>query len=427
MRIAIIGGGSSYSPELVDGLLQFSDRFPRIDLAMMDVDADRLRITAEFARRMADRRQASVRITASQDLDGAVADADYVVAQIRVGGIAARIEDERLGRRHGLIGQETTGVGGFACALRTIPAMLRVADAMRRRAPNAVLINFTNPAGLITEALVRHGGVPSVGLCNIPIGIEHELAKLLGCAPDAVRAASVGLNHLSWMTGVSVDGVDRTAAALDALWANAQEEWEDPATCAAMLDVMRRLGMYCNGYLKYFYATERMLRLQAAQTKTRGEEVIEIEARLFEAYRDPSRSEKPSALSERGGAHYSSAALRLIDAMERDDGAVQTVSCRNGGAIPTFDDDAVVEAPARIRRRGAETLPQAAPPPAIRGLMQAIKAYETLTVQAGVSGDRDAAYEAMLIHPLMPGAERCGILLDDVLATNQSHLTGTFY
>lgn len=427
MKIAVIGGASSYTPELVEGLLSRPDRLPVETLALMDTDATRLDVVAGLAGRMAKRAGGAVSIRATTHLNEALADATFVVTQIRVGGMQARIGDERLGRRHGLIGQETTGIGGFVCALRTIPRVLDVARGMERHCPEAMLLNFTNPAGIVTEAMIRHGGVRSIGLCNIPIGIEMEVARAFGCDHSDVELDYVGLNHLSWVTGVRIAGTDRSEEVLDRLIAQASEEWEDPAVCEAMQTAMRSLGAYCNPYLQYFYAPEARLERQGRDAQTRGEAVLEIEARLFEQYADPDVDTKPAELSKRGGAHYSTAALALMDAVCNDTGARQIVCCRNGGAIPCVDADASVEAPARISRAGARPRPQTSPKPAIRGLMQGVKAYETLTVEAAVTGDREVALQALLVHPLMPGAQACRALLDDVLETNAEYLQGTFF
>jgi 6-phospho-beta-glucosidase len=426
MKLAVIGGGSSYTPELVDGLFSRLDAIPVTDVWLMDPAEERLAITADLSRRMATRHGDPFAVRATTRLDEAVEGARYVVTQLRVGGIQARIEDEKLGRRHGLIGQETTGIGGFACALRTIPRILDIALAMRRLAPDGWLVNFTNPSGIITEALVRHGGVPAVGLCNVPICMIMDLADRLGADPAVVELDYLGLNHLSWVTGGRVAGEDRTADMLSAFRDLAEEEWEDPAIREHMIHAMDRLHMGFNPYLQYFYATDACLALQAAREKTRGEEVLAIETSLFEKYRRPDLHEKPPELSQRGGAHYSTAAFQLIDAIQNDRGNRQIVCCRNAGAIAGFDDDASVEAPCIIGRDGATPIPQPPPEPIVAGLMQQMKAYETLTVRAAVTASREAAYQAILANPLMPGALDAERLLDDLIVVNRPHLDPAF-
>ena len=427
MKLAVIGGASSYSPELIDGLFERLDAIPVREVWMMDPNAERLAITSNLARRMASRHGDPFSVHATGDLREAVKDAAYVVTQIRVGGIQARIADEKLGLRHGIVGQETTGVGGFACALRTIPPILDIARAMEELAPSGVLVNFTNPSGIVTEALVRHSVIKSVGLCNVPIGIIMDVVKHTGCAMEEVDLDYVGLNHLSWVRRFTVAGKDITALALAKFVEFAHEEWGDEAVREEMVAAMQSLKMLPNGYLQYYYATDAVLAHLRGKEKTRGEEVVEVEKTLFEKYRDPELATKPEELSKRGGAHYSTAAFHLISAIENNTGNRQIVCCRNGGAVPTFDEDAVVEVPAVIDKRGATAIPQVAPDPAVRGLMQVVKAYETLTVKAAVSGDREAAFQAMLEHPLMPGALGCKALLDELLEINKPYLQGTFF
>lgn len=427
MKLAVIGGGSSYTPELVDGLFERVGRIPVTEVWMMDPNRERLEITAGLARRMSERHGSPFTVHHTTDLREAVKGAKYVVTQLRVGGIQARIEDEKLGLRHNIIGQETTGVGGFCCALRTIPRILDIARAMEELAPGGYLVNFTNPSGIVTEALIKHSKVTSFGLCNIPIGIVMEVVKHTGCQMEKIQLDYVGLNHLSWVRHFTVEGKDRTDELLDKFIELAHEEWDDPAICASMRAAMRSLRMFLNGYLQYFYAPDAALAKIKKKDKTRGEEVVEIEASLFEKYKQRELNEKPPELSKRGGAHYSTAAFYLIDAIENDAGSTQIVCCKNNGAVPTFDDDVSVEVPAVIGKDGAKAIPQAPPDPVIRGLMQNIKAYETLTVKAAVTGDRETAFQALLEHPLTPDADGCRKLLDDLLEVNRPHLQGTFF
>lgn len=427
MKLAVIGGGSSYTPELVDGLFERLDRIPVKEVWMMDPNLERLEITAGLARRMSERHGSPFTVHHTTEMREAVKGAKYVVTQLRVGGIQARIEDEKLGLRHNIIGQETTGVGGFCCALRTIPRILDIARAMEELAPGGYLVNFTNPSGIVTEALIKHSKVTSFGLCNIPIGIVMEVVKHTGCKMETVQLDYVGLNHLSWVRHFRVNGSDKTDELLAKFIELAHEEWDDPAICESMRAAMRSLHMFLNGYLQYFYAPDAALAKIKKKDKTRGEEVVEIEASLFEKYKQKELNEKPPELSKRGGAHYSTAAFYLIEAIENDAKNTQIVCTRNDGAIPTFDDDVSVEVPSIIGKDGAKAIPQAAPAPIIRGLMQNIKAYESLTVQAAVTGDREAAFQALLEHPLTPDATGCKALLDDLLEVNRPHLQGTFF
>jgi 6-phospho-beta-glucosidase len=428
MKLAVVGGGSSYTPELLDGLFSRLDKIPVSEVWLMDVDASRLAINAGFAQRMSAAHGNPFTVHHTSSLDEAVAGARFVVTQIRVGQMGARIADERLGLKYGIVGQETTGIGGFACALRTIPRILDVARAMEQHAPDGYLLNFTNPAGIVTEALVKHSKIRSMGLCNIPIGMIMDTIKHFGGEVGDVELDYVGLNHLSWVRAFRHKGEDITPQALEKFWENARDEWEEAPTRENMLAAMKRLNMWCNYYLQYFYSTDTVLETLRKKTRTRGEDVVELEQSLFAKYADPQLDHKPEELGKRGGAHYSTAAFHLIDAIQNDRGNRQIVCTRNAGAIPTFDDDAVVEVSAIIGKDGARALPQQAPEPAIRGLMQLIKAYESLTVQAAVTGDREAAYEALLLNPLTPSNARgCEALLEEVLEINRPHLEGTFF
>lgn len=428
MKLTVVGGGSSYTPELLDGLFSRLESIPVTELWLCDVDPARLEINTEFVRRMGARQGSPFGVHGTTQLREAVKGAKYVVTQIRVGQMQARIQDEKLGLRHNIIGQETTGVGGFACALRTIPRILDIARAMEETAPDGFLINFTNPAGINTEAVLRHSAIRTVGLCNVPIGIIMELIKRVGGEVDDVRLDYVGLNHLSWVRKFEMAGKDVTPQALEKFYEHAKEEWEVESTCNNMIAAMKSLGMFCNYYLQYFYSTDTVLETLKAKASTRGEEVVEVEKTLFEKYKDPALTEKPEELSKRGGAHYSTAAFHLIDAIENDRNRWQIVCCRNQGAVPTFDPDVSLEIPAMVGKNGPSPIPQAAPEPAIRGLMQLIKAYETLTVEAAVSGNREAALQALLLNPLTPpDVARCQALLGDVLEVNRPYLQGTFF
>jgi 6-phospho-beta-glucosidase len=298
---------------------------------------------------------------------------------------------------------------------------------MEELAPEGYLLNFTNPAGIVTEGVLKHSSIKSVGLCNVPIGMIMDTIKHFGGEVEDIELDYVGLNHLSWVRGFKKTGNDITAEALEKFCEHAREEWEQDDTRENMITAMKSLGMFCNYYLQYFYSTDTVLRTLKEKPQTRGEEVIEIENALFKKYSDPNLKEKPEELGKRGGAHYSTAAFHLIDGIENDRNNHQIVCCRNNGAVPTFDDDVSVEVPAIIGAHGARAIEQPTPEPSIRGLMQHIKAYETMTVEAAVTGDREAAYQALLLNPLTPNANGCKALLDDVLEVNKPYLQGTFF
>jgi 6-phospho-beta-glucosidase len=426
MKVTVIGGGSTYTPELVNGFLERVDRFPLNELWLMDLSPERLAVVGGFAQRMAAAKGAPFQVHLTTDRREAVRGARYVVTQLRVGGMRARREDEYLGRRHGLIGQETTGVGGMAKALRTIPVILQVAADMCELAPGALLVNFTNPAGLVTEALARHApDVPSVGVCNVAITTKMEmlsaLAKLPGADlidPEQAELDTLGLNHLSWHRGLRIDGQELwpqiLAGLLAELRADPDPEW-DPSTVDA-------LGMIPNYYLQYYYYTGRKLAAQDRWPPSRAEEVVAVEADLLAEYAEPDRTEPPADLMKRGGAYYSTVATQLLNAHYNDLGETHVVNVPHRGAVAGWPADWVVEMPCRVDAGGIHPLPAEPLPPACFGLVAQVKMYEILTVAAAVSGDRRAAYQALLAHPLGPPADRVQAVLDDLLETNQNHL-----
>jgi 6-phospho-beta-glucosidase len=416
MKIAVIGGGSSYTPELMEGLIGRAKALKLKEVWLHDIAGERLETVAGFCGRMAKAQGSKLKIQPTPALAEAVQGADFVIAQIRVGGNAARREDELLGARHGLIGQETTGVGGFAKALRTIPAMLEICRTIERVAPRAFLVNFTNPSGLVTEAVLKHSQVRAIGLCNIPITFHLELAQALGLPREKVALDYIGLNHLSWVRGVLAEGKDVTEKVMS---------WAGSAGRPANLDELdyppefiRALGMIPMHYLRYYYLTARMLEEQKKRPRTRAEEVMEIEARLMEIYRDPANDRKPELLGKRGGAHYSLAALELIESISADRGDVQVLNVDNQGAVPGLDDDAVVEAPCRVGKSGVAVEQTEEPAPEIMGLIRTIKAYEQLTIRAAVERDYNQALLALAVHPLGPDADHVKEVLDDVIATH---------
>jgi len=424
-KVAVIGGGSSYTPELVNGFLARVDSFPLTELWLMDVSSERLDVVGGFARRMVQAKGAPFAVHETTDQREAVRGASYVITQLRVGGMKARREDEYLGRRHGLIGQETTGVGGMAKALRTIPVILSIARDMRELAPGALLINFTNPSGLVTEALGRHApDVLAAGVCNAPItlkmGILEALERRQGLriAPERAELNTLGLNHLTWHRGLMVDGEDMWPQILDGYLEELRTD-PDPAWDPRMVEV---LDMIPNYYLQYYYHTDRKLAAQEKWPPSRAEEVIEIEADLLAQYAEPDRTEPPEDLMKRGGAYYSTLATQLLDTHYNDLGETHVINVRHGGMLPGWPEDWVLEMPCRVDRAGIHPLPAEPLPPVCSGLLAHVKAYELLTVEAAVRGDRDAAYQALLAHPLGPSADRVQAVLDDMLETNRSYL-----
>ena len=429
LKITVIGGGSTYTPELVNGLLSRVDRLPLTELCLMDIDHARLDIVGKFAQRMVMTKDQPFKVVLSTDQRESLSGASYVITQLRVGKMAARRSDEYLGRRHGLIGQETTGVGGMAKALRTIPVILDIANDMLEVAPEALLLNFTNPAGLVTEALTRHApDVPAVGVCNIGITTKMEilenLEKLSGqkIANERAVLKTLGLNHLTWHYGFSVDNEDLWPqifpAFIEKIKQETDPEWD--------VHTLESLGMIPNPYLEYFYYTYKKLKMQEYWPPSRAEEVMKIESDLLREYADPARTVPPDDLMKRGGAYYSTLATQLIDSHHNNLAQIHTVNVRNNGAVKGWPEDWVLEIPARVDHTGIHPLEANVLPEACFGLIAAVKMYELLTVQAAVSGDRNAATQALLAHPLGPSADKIQIVLEDMLETNRPWLPRFF-
>jgi 6-phospho-beta-glucosidase len=415
-KICVIGAGSTYTPELIEGFIERSDALLLREMALVDIDAERLAILGDMAGRMFRAAGRDVCVTTTGERRRAIDGADFVLNQIRVGGQAARIRDERTGRRHDVIGQETTGPGGFAKAMRTIPVALGIARDVRELASDAWMINFTNPAGMVTESLLRHGNVKVMGLCNSPYGLQVEAAKRLGVRPDGVRIDYVGLNHLAWVRRVFLDGEDVTSDLLASI--------ERAGTKAFGFDaeLIQALGMIPSSYLRYFYHQQGILAEQRSGKRTRGEEVQEIERKLLEMYRDPELCCKPPLLGRRGGAHYSTLAAALVTAIANDSQELHIVDCRNGGALPDVPEDVAVELPCVIDRQGAHPLIAGHLPFSIRGLVQHVKAYEELTIEAAISGDERTALLALTANPLVPSFETARALWQDIRAENAAYM-----
>lgn len=424
MKVAVIGGGSSYTPELVKGFLDRVESLPLSELWLVDISPQRLETVGGFAQRMvrAVGQPFTVHLTADQK-DG-IAGASYVIVQLRVGGMRARREDEYLGHRHGLIGQETTGVGGMANALRTIPVLLDIAADMRKMAPEALLVNFTNPSGLVTQALALHAPeVRAVGVCNSPIttqmAILEGLAKHGVTIPEGtIELDALGLNHLTWYRGLQAGGQDLWTRFLDTYLADPDSY--DVHHFAPSL--VASLAMLPNSYLQYYYQTAAKLAEQAKWPPSRAEKVMEIEKQLLAQYAEPERSQPPTDLMKRGGAYYSTVAVQLLDAHYNDSGETHVVNVPHRGAVPGWPEEWVLEMPCRVSRAGISPLSAPPLPPACYGLTVQVKMYELLTVAAAVHGDRNAAYQALLAHPLGPPADRIEAVLEDMLHTNRQHL-----
>lgn len=419
VKVAVVGGASTYTPELVEGLVTRADRFPLDDLVLLDIDPERLEVVGGLAGRMLAKAGYDGALTLTGDRDRALEGADFLVVQLRVGGQAARYLDESIPPRFGCVGQETTGPGGFAKALRTVPVVLELAEEMSKRgAPGAWFIDFTNPTGLVTQALLDEGH-RAIGLCNVAIGFQRRFAEAFGVGPERVELEHVGLNHLSWERAVRVDGVDRLPEILSTRIDLVADETDMPA------ELIGALGAIPSYYLHYYYLTDEVIERQRTE-RTRAEEVMDIEAGLLELYRDPDLAEKPELLERRGGAFYSEAAAQLIASLHEGTGDVQVVNVRNDGALPDLPDDAVVEILARIDRDGAHPIPVAPLAPEMLGLVEHVKAYERLAVQAATTGDRTIALKALMTNPLVRDYRTAVPLLDALLEENRQHLPRFF-
>ncbi|MFF5795618.1 6-phospho-beta-glucosidase [Streptomyces albogriseolus] len=416
MKLTVVGGGSTYTPELIDGFARLRDVLPVTELVLTDPATDRLDLIGPLSRRVFARLGHPGRITTTTDLDAAVDGADAVLLQLRVGGQAARLQDETWPLACGCVGQETTGAGGLAKALRTVPVVLDIADRVRRANPDAWIIDFTNPVGIVTRALLREGH-KALGLCNVAIGLQRKFAALLEVDPSEVRLDHVGLNHLTWETAVHVDGEDVLPRLLAAHGDSIAADLRLP------LPLLTTLGVIPSYYLRYFYAHDEVVR-EMRTKPSRAAEVARMEKELLALYADPALDEKPALLAERGGAYYSEAAVDLAAALLRDAGTRhQVVNTLNNGTLPFLPDDAVIEVPAAVTTKGAVPLPVAPVNPLFAGLMANVTAYEDLALEAALHGGRDRVFRALLAHPLIGQYEYADRLTDDLIAHNREHLT----
>ncbi|MFJ3627564.1 6-phospho-beta-glucosidase [Streptomyces albidoflavus] len=418
MKLTVVGGGSTYTPELIDGFARLRDTLPLTELVLVDPDAGRLELVGGLARRIFARQGHPGTITTTGDLDAGVEGADAVLLQLRVGGQAARQRDESWPLECGCVGQETTGAGGLAKALRTVPVVLDIAERVRRTNPDAWIIDFTNPVGIVTRALLQ-AGHKAVGLCNVAIGFQRKFARLLDVAPAEVHLGHVGLNHLSWETSVRLGG----PAGEDVLPRLLADHGD---TIAADLHLPRplldRLGVVPSYYLRYFYAHDVVVD-ELRTGPSRAEKVAAMERELLELYADPALDEKPELLSQRGGAFYSEAAVDLAAALlGRGGSPLQVVNARNDGTLPFLPDDAVVEVQAEVGPEGARPLAVPALDPLYAGLVQHVTAYEDLALRAALEGGRDRVFAALLAHPLIGQYDQAETLTDLLLSHNQEHL-----
>ncbi|EIU7103846.1 6-phospho-beta-glucosidase [Listeria monocytogenes] len=433
IKIATIGGGSSYTPELIEGFIKRQDELPVRELWLVDVEAGRekLEIVGNLAKRMVEKAGVDMKVHLTLDREEALKDADFVTTQLRVGLLDARVKDERIPNSYGVVGQETNGPGGMFKGLRTIPVILDICKDMERLCPDAWLINFANPAGMVTEAVLRYSNQKKVvGLCNGPIGIERNIAETLGVDVSEIYVEFVGLNHMVFAKTVYHNGKDVTK---DVVFKMTEDEagssLKNINATGWDKTFLRTLNMIPIDYLRYYWQTKQQLEDQArayAEHGTRAEVVKKVEAELFELYKQEELAEKPKQLEQRGGAYYSEAACNLINSIYNDKRDIQIVNTRNNGAILDIDPDSAVETNCVITRQGPIPLASGRLPIAINGIIQEIKTFERLTAEAAVTGDYDKALLAMTINPLTPSESVAREMLDELLEVHKEYLPNFF-
>lgn len=428
LKVAVIGGGSSYTPELIEGFILNYDTFPVTEIVLVDIEPGlrKLSIVGKLAQRMVAKSGLPIEVTLTLDRRSALEGADFVSTQMRVGMLEARGWDETIPLKYGMIGQETTGPGGMMKALRTIPVLLDVARDMEELCPDAWLLNFTNPAGMVTEAITRHSRIRTIGLCNSPIAAYKWLSRLYEVPIERIACEFVGLNHLHYISRIEIDGQSRLDELLDNRDGYSarnvpQYEWN-----GALLRTLHAIPSY---YLKYFYLHRELLAEQqeaASRGETRAETVQRLEDELFELYEDVNLAEKPKQLEQRGGAYYSEAAVKLMNSLYNDQGDIQTLNVANNGSLDFLPDDACIEVNCRVFKTGPVPIPVEVVPEAATGLIHAVKTYERLAIEAAVSGSRDLALTALAHHPLVPSVNDAAAMLDEMLERNRAYL-GRFF
>jgi 6-phospho-beta-glucosidase len=412
VRVAVVGGGSTYTPELIDGFARLP--FAVDEVLLIDPDLSRLGVVGEFGRRILNRYDSATKLVWTDDLDAGLTDADVVLLQLRVGGQTTRISDETFPLECGCLGQETTGAGGLAKALRTVPVVLDIARRARRRAaPDAWVVAFTNPVGIVTRALLDDGH-RALGLCNVAIGLQRLLAGLLAVRPEDVTLDHVGLNHLTWERAATVHGADRLPELIARHGDHLAEHLDLPVELLALT------GTLPSYYLRYFYCHDTVV-AEERESRPRGARVAEIERELLTMYQDPALDTKPALLSERGGAYYSEAAIGLLAALHGQPGR-HVVNVRNNGTLPNLPDDAVVEVTCAVDRDGATPVPTAPLAPDLAGLVAHVSGYEELALDAALRGGADRVFRALLAHPLVGQADLARGLTDRLLAANAEFL-----
>ncbi len=428
LKLVIIGGGSSYTPEIIEGIIRRHDSFPVSDIILVDIEEgkEKLEIIGSLAKRMIDKSKKAIRISWTLDRKQALQNADFVSTQIRVGGLAARAKDERIPLSHGFIGQETNGAGGIFKAFRTIPVLMELAREVHEISPNAWIINFTNPAGIVTEALLKHSPHKKViGVCNIPFNMRHSTAEILGVSPESVQIEFAGMNHFVFGKKVFADGIDRTAEVLEKLANGLDYSPANIVNLGWSKTFIDSIQMLPNPYHQYYFQTRDVLEKDMtafSENGTRAEIVQKLEESLFDIYRNPVLSEKPKELEKRGGAYYSDVACSLMDSIYNNRGDVQTVNTFNQGAISDLPDDVVIEVNCIITKSGPKPISVGSMPNSVRGIIYQMKAFEAQVIQAAISGDYNDAYTAFVMNPLIADEKRSKVMLDELLEAHKFYL-----
>ncbi|MCI9069151.1 6-phospho-beta-glucosidase [Clostridium sp.] len=427
IKIVTIGGGSSYTPELVEGFIKRHKELPVRELWLVDIEEGKykLEIVGNLAKRMVKKAGIDMEIHLTLDRRKALKDADFVTTQLRVGLLDARIKDERIPLSHGVIGQETNGAGGLFKALRTVPVVLDIIKDIEELCPNAWLVNFTNPTGVISEAVFKYTNFKRyIGLCNVPIGVKNGMADILGVEKNRIEMDFAGLNHMVYALNVRLDGKDITKEAIEK-FVTSSLTMQNIKDIPLNADFVRALGVIPCPYHKYYYKHKEMLEEELEgfkDGKTRGETVKALEDDLFELYKDENLAVKPPQLEKRGGAYYSDAACNLINSIYNDKGDIQVVNTLNNGSIRDFREDSAAEMSCVITKEGPKPLSIGYLPVAVSGLVAEIKAFEILAARAAVEGDYNAALQALCINPLIPSDDLAKTILDEMMEAHKAYL-----
>ena len=427
VKLVVIGAGSSYTPELIEGVIKNHHQLPVSHIAFVDVEMGKKKmdIIFQLTKRMLEKAGLAIEVSQTLNRGNALQGADFVVTQLRVGGIDARIIDEKLPKSYGFIGQETNGAGGMFKALRTIPVIIEIANEMKEICPEAWLINFTNPASMVTEAVLKYSNNNRViGLCNGPINMTHQVAGLLNARVEDLYVEFKGSNHMNFITKILHNGVDRTRETIDLI--NAADvdalSFKNVSNEQFNKELLAATNLIPSSYLKYYLKTTEMLAEQDAAELSRGEIVKNIEAELFKKYSDISLQDKPKELEARGGALYSTAALNVIRAIYLDDKSIQTVNVRNGGAITNLPADAVVEVNCVMTRNGPMPICTGEIPSPAKGIVSMMKDYEAQIVKAAATGDYQALIAGFIFNPLC-SSDNAGVeLVKEMLLANKKYL-----